>query len=408
VFFVKQEAIDEGIPAELRGAPFIVDEAGQFDERLNEYLWARRNGDWASGAQVQGRYVEAQGRDVLRAKLNYLRERAYQINILRRWLAKEALDYRDVDEAILDLYGDDLEDGLAEGVPGIQPSSVNVYLLSAIDFLNFGARRGWRKPLVLSRSSKGGRSQRSKGRPEESPLLVMRRASPAELDVWYSEEEIEAYIGEFETAPAALAARIIHRLGLRLAEVLDLKVGSFPTLEEFREDRARRSIFVVGKFGKRRRVPLDETIVKAIDQFKSLDRKVYAKRLKTAEDTLLIADSLNGKTAPLLARNLQKQFAQARRAAGFSRLSPHLLRHHFAAHFLLREWRKKARILSVNPSAFDVISGKSILSSELLRLQKALGHKSFDTTAGYLHGVSYLIGSSLPAHYSDELDGEAS
>ncbi|MBN9467198.1 MAG: hypothetical protein J0J10_00325 [Bosea sp.] len=61
MFIIKQEAIDEGIPAGLRGTPFIVDEAGQFHERANEYLWARRNGDWASSTQVPGRHVEAQG-----------------------------------------------------------------------------------------------------------------------------------------------------------------------------------------------------------------------------------------------------------------------------------------------------------------------------------------------------------
>lgn len=407
MFVVNQEAINEGIPVGLRGTPFIVDEVGEFDDRLNEYLWTRRNGDWSSRAQVQGRDATAQGRDVLRSKLNYLRDRAYQLNVLRRWLVHQGLDYRDVDEATLELYADDLEGGVTDDKLGIQPSSVNIYLLAAIDFLNFGTQRGWREPLNLGRSSKGGRPQRSKRRPDEPPLRIMRRVSPVELDVWYNEDEIETFLGQFETAPAAIAARIIHRTGLRVAEVLSLRDASFPTPEEFQKDRARRSISVVGKFGKRRRVPLDQKIVTAVDHYKRFDRKLYFKRPGIATDALLIGDSLNGKVGPLLARNLQKQFVQARQAAEFSAMSPHLLRHHFAVHFLLREWRQKAKNLSINPSAFEVSSVRGILSSELLRLKMALGHSSFDTTVEYLHGVAYLVGSTIPEQYSDELDGEA-
>lgn len=91
VFVVNQVAIKEGIPEGLRGAPFIVDEAGDFDARVNEYLWARRNGDWSPATPVQGRDLEVHGREVLRAELNYLRDRAYQLNVLRRWLVREGV-----------------------------------------------------------------------------------------------------------------------------------------------------------------------------------------------------------------------------------------------------------------------------------------------------------------------------
>ncbi|GAU84215.1 tyrosine-type recombinase/integrase [Bosea sp. BIWAKO-01] len=406
VFVVSQEAIKEGIPPGLEGAPFIVNETGEFDERLNEYLWARRNGDWSPATPVPGRDLEVYGREVLRAQLNYLRSRAYQLDVLRRWLLLEGLDYREVDQATLELYGDDLEAGLTSKKQGLQPSSVNQYLLSAIDFLNFGSQRGWRGRLVLERSKKGRRFRRSRRSGDKGELLVMRRCNPEQIEVWYDEKEIDAFCGEFETAPGTLAARLIHRMGLRIAEVLALTVRSFPSLEEFHKDRARRFVTVTGKFGKSRPVPIDESIVRAVERFKEFDRKFYEARLATPTDALLIGDSIEG-TAPMQPRYLQKQFARARHAAGYSALSPHVLRHHFAAHFLLREWKQKARILSMHPHAFNISSGEAILSAELLRLQSALGHESIETTVKYLRGVAYLMGSEIPQQYSDELDGEA-
>lgn len=406
VFIVDERAVAEGIPRGLLGAPFIVDEAGDFDARVNEYLWARRNGDWSPASPVSGKDVEAHGRAAFRAKLNYLRDRAYQLDVFRRWLGSKGLDYRAVDQSVLDRFAEDLEDGVGENEQGLQPSSVNHYLLSAVDYLNFGAHRSWWRQLRLGRSKAVWRPRN--GNVSVKPELhITRRANPAEIEVWYDEDQIEAFFDEFDTAPAALAARIIHRMGLRNAEVLSLSETSFPTLAEFRADRARRKIYVLGKFSKLRPVPVDEAIVRAVEQFKSFDRKPYEKRLGVPTDKLLICDSDGGKTAPMKARNLQKQFVQARHAAGYSALSPHLLRHHFAVHFLTRSWRQKARLFNIHHQTFNVGAAKGLLSSELLSLQRALGHRSFDTTAQYLHGVSYLMGSDLPEQYSAELDGEA-
>ncbi len=192
-----------------------------------------------------------------------------------------------------------------------------------------------------------------------------------------------------------------------------MKLESFPTLEEYRRDPAKRRIGIQGKFKKRRKVPLDEAVVKAVGKFKSVDRKLYEKRLVEPTDLLLISDSVrrrvNGSvvstTAPLKPRQLQKEFAKARNAAGFSALSPHLLRHHFAAHYLLRAWRRKAAYGGLNEAVFDIGTVSSLLATELLELRNALGHTSLDTTMGYLYGVAYLLGSDIPELYSTELDG---
>lgn len=401
VFLVGNQAVDEGVPKEFLGVPFLIGEDGQPDFRINEYLLARRNGDWAADQPYQGIVGELSGRKVLRANLGFLRNRAYQLDVFRRWCAANGTDYRHVSDLELDGFAEALEEGLVTGFEGgLQPQSVNQYLTSIIDLMKYGAQRGWREPLPL----KMVMGRRGHGGPAPRPL-VMRRTNPAEITAWYSEEQIEQFLGEFETAPLKMAGRLMHRMGLRLAEVIALRWVDFPTIERFRHDPASRSIRVKGKFGKIRHVPVDEEILVVVDRFYRFDRRRLEGKLEKHTDLLLIGAAANGRAAPLKPRSVQKEFVRARNAAGFKALSPHLMRHHYAAHFLLRAWRRKSANTSLPITSFDVHGGHALLSTDLLLLKESLGHERLDTTLKYLHAVSFLTGSGLPEAYSAELDG---
>lgn len=162
VFLVDRCGIQEGIAPEFLTVPFIIDEAGKPDSHVNEYFLARRNGDWAAKVTDRGDPTEMHGRTVLRASLTYLRNRAYQLDVHRRWLRSEGLTYATVDEATLDRFAEDLEEGLFTNMEGgLLPSTVNQYLTSVIDFLQYAAEVGWRSPLTLRmrrcrRDGKGG------------------------------------------------------------------------------------------------------------------------------------------------------------------------------------------------------------------------------------------------------------
>lgn len=398
VFFYGALAVAEGVPKEFLGTPHFVDEDGQPDYQLNEYMLARRNGDWMGALRASGIHAEVQGHRVLRAKTNFLRTRAYQLDAFRRWCRSQGLRPTVLNEQGIDQYAEDLEEGLVTGFSGgLLPQSVNQHLASIIDFLLFATARGWRERTGLTVRTRRGRAS---GRQEKRwGYALMRRTNPAEIDIWYTEDDITTFIEEFETAPAKLAAKIMYATGLRISEVLSLTLDDIPSIAQFRADRARRYLNVVGKYDKRRRVPLTEAIVTDIGKFVGFERRSYARRLQAPTDILLIASTSSGSAAPLKARALQKEFKRAREAAEKLHLSPHLLRHHYAAHYLLRAWRAR----QMSTPAFDRGIAEPLLSHELLVLKQNLGHSSLDTTTKYLHAVGFLCGSDIPDVYARSL-----
>jgi integrase len=278
---------------------------------------------------------------------------------------------------------------------------VNQHLASIIDFLQFATVRGWRERvgLTLRKRRIGGRGHAEKA----WGYALMRRTNPAEIDIWYTEEDIHAFIEEFETAPGKLAAKIIYATGLRIAEVLKLQLADIPSVQQFRADKAKQYIYVIGKFNKRRRVPLTEPILQDIHKFIGFERRRYASKLAAPTDLLLIGPTSNGLAAPLKARALQKEFQRAREAAQKSLLSAHLLRHHYAAHYLLRAWRARRMSASI---AFDRGVAEPLLSHELIILKQNLGHSSLDTTTKYLHALGFLCGSDIPDAFAAEMMDE--
>ena len=401
VFFYGCQAVAEGVPKAFLGTPYIIDEDGQPDFQINEYMLARRNGDWLGPTRGGGVYAEIQGQRTLRAKPAYLRTRAYQRDTFRRWCRAQGVRPVALDEQGIDQYAEDLEEGLVtEYEGGILPQSVNQHLASIIDFLQFAMARGWRDRTGFTvRKRKGGQKSHSG---QTSGYMLMRRTNPAEIDIWYTEEDIETFIEEFRTAPGKLSAKIMYATGLRIAEVLRLKIGDIPTLDQFRADKARQYLHVIGKFDKRRRVPLTEQIIRDIHKFIGFDRPRYAARLGEPTDVLLIGPAANGRAAPLKPRALQKEFQWAREAAQKSALSPHLLRHHYAAHYLLRAWRAR-QAGRTTAMQFDISAAEPLLSHDLIILKQNLGHSSLETTTKYSNALGFLCGSNIPDAYASEL-----
>ncbi len=421
VFRVGEAAVAEGVPRAFLGVPIIIDEEGQPDRHLFEYFLSRRNGDWSAYTRVEGRVLELSGRTVTGDKLSFLMDRAYQLNVFRRWCRFESVDWRDVNDQELRVYAEALEEGIfsrsgpyKQGgeVDPLEPSSVNQYLTSAIDFLRYAVERGWRANLALKyrrgQSPENGRRGRGKGvgrtktsaRPKPA---LFRRTNPKELRVWYSEEDIKRGLAEFETAGVRLAAHIMYDTGLRIAEALSLTLASFPTPEQFRSDAKHRFIRVRGKGRKWRSVSIEEPIVLEVDRYKRYDRTLTLRKNEPDPDVLIIGETGNG-VGPLWPRYVQKEFARIREGAGIVGVTPHILRHHYAAHTLLRSWRRRSAFLGIPLEEFDTANAQGVLSQDIIRLKENLGHASLDTTFGYLGAVMYLLGSALPIAYSDELD----
>lgn len=388
VYLVDQEAVAQGVSEHLLGTPFILNEERTIEAPITEYLWARRNGDWQGAGAPGGIVAEASGMRVLRGSLKWLGSRAYQLDLFRRWCIWERRSYLRTDELDLEEFADEME---ADGL-GVRPQSINQYLIAIIDFLHFCAWRGWRDQLKLAR------------RPSASgvgKLLVLRVEDVRDLRVWYTESDISSFLRELELGTAQFGGEILFRTGLRISELLAMETGRFPTPARFQNDRSARFLVVAGKGGKTRRVPLDLETCELVEEFENVTRHLYAGQAATQTDALILGPKRDGDYGPMSARYLQEQFARARMASGKDGITPHILRHHYAAHFLLRAWKDRSASAQLGASPAH------LLSQELVLLKRAMGHARLETTMLYLDALPELVVGDLADEYSEQLEGTA-
>jgi site-specific recombinase XerD len=387
---IDERAVAEGFPKELLGVPFIVNEDSEFELEISEYLWARRNGDWLGSKTPGGIVAEASGINKKRASLNLLRNRAYQLDAFRRWCRSKGLSHVLATEPVLEKYANELEEGA-----GVRPQAVNQYLTSILDFMFFCSWRGWRDVVYLDKKPAASGA----GVP-----LLFRGEDVREIATWYPEQDIRDFISCFELGSAMLAAEILYELGLRISEMLALTIYSFPSPAAYLSDRGGRFLHVDGKGAKRRKVPLTYAICEKVGKHIASGRRLYAGTAAQLTDILILGPKKGGKHGPMTARYLEEQFAIARSASGKSGITPHILRHHYAAHYLLRAWTQKSKTAHSTTDQFGVEPVESLLSVELLILKESLGHARLETTARYLKAVTALVGADLQEEYSANLE----
>lgn len=393
VFYVDDRGVAMGISPKLVGTPYIINELGtSIEKEITEYLWARRNGDWQGNRLPGGVVAEASGVRVKRSSLTFLRNRAYHLDDFRRWCAARGYSHISADEWVIEQYAEELECGDSE----VKPQSVNQYLTSILDYLFFCSWRGWRDTLHLEHKE----TAVGQGKP-----LLFRVEDLQDIRTWYAEPDILAFIDEFELGPAKMAAEIMYGLGLRIFEVLRQTVNCFPSPEEWRRDRAMRFVKVRGKGGKLRKVPLTLKLCDSVARYKETGRRLYAGKAADRTDILILGPKRSGEYGPMTHRYLQEQFAAARVASGKSGITPHILRHHYAAHYLIRSWQGKRATVSADVKHLDLGVAGSVLSAELIILRDAMGHAWFETTCGYLKAILPLLGADLAEEYSSELEG---
>ncbi len=401
VFAVSPDAIAEGMPEEFLDCPFVITEDGEAHRQINEYLFARRNGDWAGLEKLSGAHAELSGRRVLKASVLFLSNRVYHLDSIRKWARAESKSLMRLSERQVDQWAEDLEEGLQPGIKdGVLPQTVNQYLTSVIDFFEFCVARRWRRKIGFKYVE-----IKARGKFEPSRHYFLKRTvNPDEIQFWYSPTDIETFFSELSTSSSVLAAKIMYRTGLRISELLGLTIHSFPTLAEFRKDAAKRHIKVIGKYNKRRKVIIDEDLVRDVQDYIEFERIFYKNRLTKRSDALILGHKPNGRSGPMTARYLQKDFQRARLLSHKSELTPHKLRHHYACHYLLRSWTAKASMMGIPAVLFDREQANSMLSGELIYLKKQLGHSNIDTTIKYLDGVSELLDLGIQNKFSEGLD----
>ena len=162
------------------------------------------------------------------------------------------------------------------------------------------------------------------------------------LPVVLSVEEVRAFFGAVDSLKYRTLFMTLYATGFRLSEALNLLPTDI--------DSKRMVVWVRrGKGKKDRYVPLSKTLLSSL--------RSYWRTIRP--ELHLFEGQFPGR--PLSAGAVQKAYTRARTRAGFKKpVSPHTLRHSFATH-LLED------------------------GTDLVTIQRLLGHRSLNTTAIYLH-----------------------
>lgn len=152
----------------------------------------------------------------------------------------------------------------------------------------------------------------------------------------------------FEGKTKFLIFEILYQTGIRRSELISLK--------EKHIDKSAGNIKVLGKGNKERIVPVNNSLIKHIEEFKSEKRK----RFIDTEDPYLLVNSKGDKLYPKYIYNVVKLYLG--KVSTNERKSPHILRHSFATH------------LTNN-------------GAEIKAIQELLGHSSLAATQIYTHNT---------------------
>jgi site-specific recombinase XerD len=163
-----------------------------------------------------------------------------------------------------------------------------------------------------------------------------------------SQEQVRQFLGAVERPAHRMALATAYATGLRLAEVVRLRVEDI--------DSARMLVHVCGKGDKERIVMLSTVLLDAL--------RSYWRTHRPARPWLFPGTKPG---QPICKKTIQVACRKARTAAGLTkRVTPHALRHSFATHLLEA-------------------------GTDLRTVQALLGHARLSTTAIYTHVQRRLV-----------------
>lgn len=179
----------------------------------------------------------------------------------------------------------------------------------------------------------------------KTPKVLPQFVPQSRMDELLENTREQKYSQEFKQVRNSLIISLLYGCGIRLAELLDIKLG----------DITNGSVKIHGKGDKDRLVPLLPELVSRVEAYVECCRRCGIEL--TAADKLIVGTA--GK--PLSRSTVQRVVRQEMMAANVQgRKSPHILRHTFATHLL----------------------GKG---ADMREIQELMGHSSLSTTQHYTH-----------------------
>ena len=193
----------------------------------------------------------------------------------------------------------------------------------------------------------------------KTPKVLPQFVPQSRMDELLESTREQMYSQEFKQVRNSLIISMLYGCGIRLAELLDIKLG----------DITNGSVKIHGKGDKDRLVPLLPELVSRVEAYVECCRRCGIEL--TAADKLIVGTA--GK--PLSRSTVQRVVRQEMMAANVQgRKSPHILRHTFATHLL----------------------GKG---ADMREIQELMGHSSLSTTQHYTHNsIGQLLSVYDKAH----------
>ena len=193
----------------------------------------------------------------------------------------------------------------------------------------------------------------------KTPKVLPQFVPQSRMDELLESTREQKYSQEFKQVRNSLIISLLYGCGIRLAELLDIKLG----------DITNGSVKIHGKGDKDRLVPLLPELVSRVEAYVECCRRCGIEL--TATDKLIVGTA--GK--PLSRSTVQRVVRQEMMAANVQgRKSPHILRHTFATHLL----------------------GKG---ADMREIQELMGHSSLSTTQHYTHNsIGQLLSVYDKAH----------
>lgn len=193
----------------------------------------------------------------------------------------------------------------------------------------------------------------------KTPKVLPQFVPQSRMDELLESTREQMYSQEFKQVRNSLIISLLYGCGIRLAELLDIKLG----------DITNGSVKIHGKGDKDRLVPLLPELVSRVEAYVECCRRCGIEL--TAADKLIVGTA--GK--PLSRSTVQRVVRQEMMAANVQgRKSPHILRHTFATHLL----------------------GKG---ADMREIQELMGHSSLSTTQHYTHNsIGQLLSVYDKAH----------
>lgn len=130
-----------------------------------------------------------------------------------------------------------------------------------------------------------------------------------------------AFENSFEGSRDKLTIELLYGTGIRLSELLNLKMTDINIYDN--------TIKVKGKGSKERVVPIHSSLANAIVEYNNLKKNTF---LNLVDEPFLVCTSNGKKAYPMLIQRIIKKYLSL--VSNTEKKSPHILRHSFATHML--------------------------------------------------------------------------